>query len=298
MRLESGEYEVMHTVLRNWCNTYVEGCERDPRRCPARESLVSLAARDYGFPSRNVNESLATVLVLLERTHGAKAAYHVVRQTTMPHAVDCAQVCPNGWGSSEVVFQGVSESATQASVNAMKVERSKKAMLEESPKCLHQLSGEAENAARRIESPEQACACLLQEYSGRKVVSEGIAPSRPDWQVVPSQSEKRDDGHSVRSRARGKRCDGPLAQDGGTTGCKVVRRGMAELEPRWATKACLDCTGERDEVIVGAATGVEFSQSLRNHARDDQRQRDVFTAFVDVPWDTNGLAGELVTRRG
>ena len=122
---------------------------------------------------------------------------------------------------------------------AMKVERSKKAMLEESPKCLHQLSGEAENAARRIESPEQACACLLQEYTGRKVVSEGIAPSRPDWQVVPSQSEKRDNGHSVRSRARGKRCDGPL-QDGGTTGCKVVRRGMAELEPRWATKACLD----------------------------------------------------------
>ena len=37
------------------------------------------------------------------------------------------------------------------------------------------------------------------EELGSKVVSKSIASSRPDRQVVPSQSEKRDDGHSTRS---------------------------------------------------------------------------------------------------
>ena len=75
----------------------------------------------------------------------------------------------------------------------------------------------------RIESLTQTCARVLREELGRKVVSKSIASSRPDRQVVPSQSEKRDDGHGTRSRVKGKECDGPLAQ---------VRCEMAELESR------------------------------------------------------------------
>ena len=45
---------------------------------------------------------------------------------------------------------------------------------------------------------------------------------------MPSQSEKRDDGHITRSRVRGKECDGPLAQVGETMGFKVACCEVAE----------------------------------------------------------------------
>ena len=64
---------------------------------------------------------------------------------------------------------------------------------------------------QRIESLTQTCARVLREELGSKVVSKSIASSRPDGQVVPSQFEKHDDGHSTRSRVKGKECDVPLA---------------------------------------------------------------------------------------
>ena len=62
----------------------------------------------------------------------------------------------------------------------------------ESPKRLYQSGSEAEDTAQRIESLSQACARVLREKLGRKVASKSIASSRPDRQVVPSQSEKRE----------------------------------------------------------------------------------------------------------
>ena len=132
------------------------------------------------------------------------------------------------------------------------------------PKCLYQSGSEAEDIVQRIESLTQTCARVLREELGGNVASKSIASSRPDRQVVPSQSEKRDDGHSTRSRVKERECDGPLAQVGETC-CEV-----AELESRWVTRPCLDRTGEKGEDVVGATAGVEFFQPLRRPAKDDQ----------------------------
>ena len=66
-------------------------------------------------------------------------------EATEPHAVDCVRVCLDSCGLSEVLFKGSSEPASQALIDDMKVERSKEAVVEESPKCLCQSSGEAED---------------------------------------------------------------------------------------------------------------------------------------------------------
>ena len=115
----------------------------------------------------------------------------------------------------------------------------------------------------------QICARVLREEPGSKVVSNIIASSRPDRQVVPSQSEKRDGGHSTRSRAKGKECDGPLSQVDDTMGFEVACCEAAELESRRITRGCLDRTGERARTSWVHTAGVESSQPLRRPAKDD-----------------------------
>ena len=73
---------------------------------------------------------------------------------------------------------------------------------------------------------------------------------------------------------------------------KIVRGEMAKLEPRWTTGTFLGRTDESDEVIVGTAVGVEFARSFRRRTRDKQRQRDAFTTFTGVTWNSRGLAVE------
>ena len=176
-----------------------------------------------------MNENSPTVLVLLKETHSGRDC-QVSREATEPHAVDCVRVCLDAWGLSEVLFKGTSESAAQALVDEMEVERSEKAVVEESPKCLYQSGIEVEDTVQRIESPTRTRTRVLREKLGRKVDSKSIASSRPDRQEVLSQTEKRDDGHSTRSRVKGKECDGgPLAQVGETMGFKVACCEMAEL---------------------------------------------------------------------
>ena len=133
--------------------------------------------------------------------------------------------------------------------------------MEEGPKYLYQSGSEAEDTAQRIESLTQTRARVLREKLGRKVASKSVASSRPHRQVVPSQSEKRDDGHGTRSRVKGKEYDGP--------------------EPRWVTRASLDRTVEKP---------------LRRPAKDGQWQRDGFTMLLSVPWDTDGLTVESMAR--
>ena len=137
---------------------------------------------------------------------------------------------------------------------------------------------------------------MLREKLGRKVDSKSIVSSRPDRQVVLSQPEKRDDGHSTMSRVEGKEYDGPLAQVGETMRSDVVCCEMAELESRWVTRACLDRTSEKGEDVVGATVGVEFFHPLRRPTKDDQWQRDGFTMLMSVPWDPGGSTVESITR--
>ena len=130
---------------------------------------------------------------------------------------------------------------------------------------------------QRNKSPTQTCARVLREKLGRKVDSKSIASSRPDRQVVLSQPEKRVDGHSTRSRVEGKEYDGPLAQVGETMRSKVVCCGMAELESRWATRACLDRTGEK------ARTSWVQQLELSSFSRSRGPRRMINGSEMDLP---------------
>ena len=134
---------------------------------------------------------------------------------------------------------------------------------------------------------------MLQEKLGYKVDSKSIILP---WFVrhaayVLSRYVKRDDGRSAWARLRGKECDSPLAQVGETVDFKIVRGEMAKLEPRWATGTFLGRTDESDEVIVVTAVGVEFARAFRRRTRDKQWQRDAFTTFRGVPWESKRTGG-------
>ena len=115
-----------------------------------------------------------------------------LREATELHAVHCVRVCLDAWGLSEVLSKGNSESAVQVLVDEMEVERSEEAVVGESPKCLYQSGSEAEDTVQRIKSLTQTCGRVLRGEFASKVVSKSIASSRPDRQVVPSQSGTRE----------------------------------------------------------------------------------------------------------
>ena len=85
---EKDEYEVMRTVLRNWCNSCVRGRAKHSHRCPTSDPSRSLMAKDCRVSIRNVNENSPTVLVLFERTHGVERECQVSHEATEPHACE------------------------------------------------------------------------------------------------------------------------------------------------------------------------------------------------------------------
>ena len=64
---ERNEYEVMRTVLRNWCDSCVKGRAKHSHRCPTSEPSGSLVTRDCKVSSLSTNENSPTVLVLLKK---------------------------------------------------------------------------------------------------------------------------------------------------------------------------------------------------------------------------------------
>ena len=239
---------------------------------------MPLVAMDCGFLGRDTDVNLATILVL---THGAVGACQVLRKGPEPYAIDCVAYLDT-WGLGEVLLKAGNEPAIQALVDAVRIKRGERTMVEKSPKYSHQTNGAVENAVRKIESLTRTYACVLQEKLGYKDDSESIVLP---WLVrhaacVLSRFVKRDDGRSAWARLRGEECDSPLA-------FKIVHGEMAKLESRWATGTFLG-----DQVIVGTAVGVELARSFRRRTRDKQWQRDGFTTFMGVPWNPRGLAVE------
>ena len=228
-----------------------------------------------------IRRDLVTILVLIQRPHGAVGACPVLHKGPEPCAIDCVLAHFDTLGLREVLLKADNEPAIQALVDVVQVKRSERTMLAKSPKYSHQSNGAVENAVRRIESLTRVC--VLQEKLGYKVDSKSIVLL---WLVrhaayMLSRFVKRDEGRSAWARLRGKKCDNPLAQVGETVDLKIVRSEMAKLEPRWATGTFLGRTDESDEVIVGTAVGVEFARSFRRRTRD----KKVATRCIhDIHW--------------
>ena len=83
---EKDEYEVMRTVLRNWCGSCVNGRAKHSHGCPTSEPSELLAVRDCRVSSRSMNENSPTVLTLLRRTHGAERN-EIVRWFAKPQSL-------------------------------------------------------------------------------------------------------------------------------------------------------------------------------------------------------------------
>ena len=87
---EREEHEVTHATFRSWCEACVAGrATEDSHERPASEPSVPLVAMDYGFLERDTDVDLATILVLIQRPHGAVGACQVLRKGPEPNAIDC-----------------------------------------------------------------------------------------------------------------------------------------------------------------------------------------------------------------
>ena len=98
-----------------------------------------------------------------------------------------------------MLLKADNEPAIQALVDAFRLGRGERTMVEKSPKYSHQSNGAIENAVRRIESPSRELTCVLQEKLGYKVDSKSIVLP---WLArhaayVLSRFVKRDDGRSL-----------------------------------------------------------------------------------------------------
>ena len=122
-----------------------------------------VGAMDYGFLGRDTDADLATILVLVQRPHGAVGACQVLRKGPKPYAIDCALAYLDSWGLAEVLLKADNEPAIQALVDGVRAKRGERTMVEKSPKYSHQSNGAAENAVRRIESLTRTCVCVLQK---------------------------------------------------------------------------------------------------------------------------------------
>ena len=86
LKIKNDEYEVMRTVLRNWCNSCVRGRAKQSHRCATSDPSRPSMAKDCRVSTRNVNENSPTVLVLCKRTHGVERDCRVSHEATEPHA--------------------------------------------------------------------------------------------------------------------------------------------------------------------------------------------------------------------
>ena len=87
---EREEHEVRYVTFRSWCVACVAGrATEDSHKRSATEPPVPLAAMDYGFLGRDTDVELATILVLIQRPHGAVGACQVLHIGPEPYAIDC-----------------------------------------------------------------------------------------------------------------------------------------------------------------------------------------------------------------
>ena len=109
---------------------------------------------DQGFLGRDTDVDLATILVLIQRPHSAVGACQVLRKGPEPYAIDCVLAYLDTWGLREVLLKADNEPAIQALVDAVRVRRGERTMVEKSPKYSHQSNGAVENAVQDRELHE------------------------------------------------------------------------------------------------------------------------------------------------
>ena len=78
---------------------------------------------DYGFLGRDTDMDLATILVLVQRPHGAVGPCQVLRKSPEPCAIDCVLAYLDTWGLKEVLLRADNEPAIQALVDAVRIKR-------------------------------------------------------------------------------------------------------------------------------------------------------------------------------
>ena len=78
---------------------------------------------DNGFLGRDTDADLATILVLVQRPHGAKRPCQVLRKGPELYAIDCVLASLDSWGLAEVLLNANNEPAIQALVDGVRAKR-------------------------------------------------------------------------------------------------------------------------------------------------------------------------------
>ena len=135
----------------------------DSHKRSATEPSVPLVAMDYGFLGRDTDVELATILVLIQRPTVQWELVRCFAKVPEPCAIDCVLAYLDTWGLREVLLKADNEPAIQALVDAVRVRRGERTVVEKSLKYSQQSNGAVENAVRRIESLTRTYVCVAGE---------------------------------------------------------------------------------------------------------------------------------------
>ena len=162
LRQTEKEHEVLHAKFRSWCEASVWAGR-------ATEDSHKRSETEPSFLGRDTDVELPTILVLIQRPHGAVEACQVLRKSPAPYAIDCVLAYLDTWSLREVLLKANIEPAIQTLVDAVRVRRSERTMVEKSPEYSHQSTGAVESAMRRSRASSELYVCVLQEKLGYKV---------------------------------------------------------------------------------------------------------------------------------
>ncbi|CAK0890474.1 unnamed protein product, partial [Prorocentrum cordatum] len=85
------------------------------------------------------------------------------------------------------------------------------------------------------------------------------------------------------------RCKSGLGKIGETIDYNIQAKDYSKLGPRWSEGIFLGRRDESDEVIVGAARGVEHCRAMKLRNPEDRHSKEVYNTFIGLPWDPRGL---------
>ncbi|CAK0854432.1 unnamed protein product [Prorocentrum cordatum] len=163
--------------------------------------------------------------------------------------------------------------------------------VEKAPEGFHHSNGAIENAVERVESLLRA---LHGELEAKLEVKIGPESLIMPWLVrhagyLLTRLAIATDGRAAWGRLGRAKFKSGRGKLGGAIDCKIQAKDYSKQEPGWGEGVFLSRRDGSDEIIVGAARGIEHARTMRPKAKEDKYKQEVYNAFIGVPWNPRGL---------
>ncbi|CAK0795272.1 unnamed protein product [Prorocentrum cordatum] len=164
-----------------------------------------------------------------------------------------------------------------------------RAAIEKSTKHSGKANGSIEVVARRAGSLTRTCVAVIDDKYKTEATS---LPVTPPWLVrhpvcIVAGFVLKSDGPSAWATMRGAECTWPLAGAGEAACFKLIRKDQSKLD---RAGVFLGRRGESDEVVVGAARGIEFAWSFKRRDVSEHCVQGQFSPPIGAPWDPRAPA--------